>query len=376
MLNLVYNHEEGPMWRARLFHGLPTDLNPSYWSLPEIRSAFPNQYQLLFGFHHAPNDGVSVYSILNIAPRLLQDVINSTHIDNSPIGHLIDTTLTTNIEQSVREKLEEDPLKLNNMLKEMSMLNQSFKPLLSEAFSDPIVTKPKTKVLRTVLDQSIMESFKKRCKTSGISLNCGLNSVVGRAIVEMVREAGVQRDVYSITSRHAVSERRYFGGVDPFSEMGCFPGNIQNTIIDSHRGKHDFWQYAKLSDQQFQEGLKQKLTYKDRILRTLLHSKDDNFSYDSYYATQPPLLCDYFSSTLVGPHFQNNSNNKHLTSFKITANTMFYNMVNTESSNLHSFQTLFEQYAHILFYSTGLMTDEVAERLQQMTLKTLTDMSQ
>lgn len=374
MLNLPYNHEEGPMWRARLFQGVPcTDHNHSAWSLSDVRSTFPNQYHLLLGFHHAPNDGVSVNIIANAAARLLQDVLNSTHIDNSQIGHLIDSKLIMKEEQSVREKLEEDQLQLSKMLREMSMTNQNFKPLLSEAFGKPLVTQPKSKTLQTVLDQSIMKSFQNKCKAAGISVNCGLSSVVDRAMVELVREAGVQRDLYSITGRHAVSERRYIGSGNPFTELGCYLGPMQHTMIGSHKGRHDFWQYAKLSAQQYREGLKQKLLYKDRILRAMLHLQDGNFSYESYYATQPPFICDYYISSLIGSHFLNLNANKQLTSFKITAMLFYFNAINTDYSNMQVFQTFIGRHVHQLIYSTGQMTDEVAERLQQMILKTLRD---
>ncbi|KAK3893607.1 hypothetical protein Pcinc_002581 [Petrolisthes cinctipes] len=261
LMNLKYNHEEGPTWCARLLPYSPTDP----WTTPEFKSTFPNQYTLLLGVHHAANDGFSLYIIQSAVIKLLQDVLESVHIDDSQFGRLTDPNLTMQVEQSVREKLEEDPIALNNMLEEMSTLHNSFTPLLSEAFNDPVVTQPQIKTLRTIIDRPTMESFHNKCKAAGVSLSSGMNSVLDRSLVELVREAGVQRDLYRVTSRHSVSERRYFSE-NPFNELGCFLGAMPHTMVGSHRDRQEFWQYAKLSGEQYQEELKQKLVYKDRIL--------------------------------------------------------------------------------------------------------------
>ncbi|KAK4298808.1 hypothetical protein Pmani_028880 [Petrolisthes manimaculis] len=254
LMNLKYNSEEGPTWCARLLRYSPTD--PC--TTPEFKSTFPNQYTLFLSLHHAANDGFSLYIIQSAAIKLLQDVLESVHIDDSQFGRLTDPNYTMQVEQSVREKLEEDPIALNNMLEEMSTLQNSFTPLLSEAFNDPVVTQPQIKTLRTIIDRPTMECFHNKCKAAGVSLSSGMSCVLDRSLVELVREAGVQRDLYRVISRHSVSERRYFSE-NPFIELGCFLGVMPHTMVGSHRDRQEFWQYVKLSGEQYQEELKQKI---------------------------------------------------------------------------------------------------------------------
>ncbi|XP_069945629.1 uncharacterized protein [Cherax quadricarinatus] len=299
MVNTPFNLSEGPLWQVRLMP-LSSDY-PCLW--PEVKEKFPYQNKVLFNFHHGIVDGPDLLSITGLFTKLLEDYISKIPIDKQQFGQLVDHSHTSKIVQQMTEELEKDPQKLKLMLNELK--NRKHTPLLVEAFGTP--SSPpniSTENLQyAVLDFSEVNKFNEECKARKITFNSGFIGLVNTALVELVREAGIIRDIYNISSLHSIDLRRYMKGYSEVYPMGFHTLSISHTMATPYNVKDIFWEYATQFDTEFRSNLKNKQILRDFALRKM--TLPDTCNLDHLYATPSPPKYDYIFTNMFLPRFFN-----------------------------------------------------------------------
>ncbi|XP_071519953.1 uncharacterized protein [Panulirus ornatus] len=365
MMRLVtsrFDLENGPLWRARLMPCGPADPYP----VPHIKNQFPHQYILIFSFCHSTADGMITLMVFSLIMKFLQDFMKGVPIDDGQLGKIVSHSHSEQIEKMLMEDLKKDPERFDTLQRDLA--DKQFKSLLDEAFGVPEVTHPTVESIHTVMDKSTVDKFMRKCRNVGITFNSGFTCVINTALVELVQEAGVVRDMYRVTSRHVIDERRYWGG-DPFKDFGCHVGAMSHSMVTPHNIRQNFWEYAKVFGKEFREKLRGNYHFFERILKARSLPKD--FTYDSYYATPPPLLYDYLISYMYNSNFSRIElyDHLHLTDFR-----SYVLIHNCEYSNQHTILTLHDTFYEFT-YSTGRMTQETAQKFHDKVLTVLNDLA-
>lgn len=96
---------------------------------------------------------------------------------------------------------------------------------------------PETITLENDLESSTLIKFGK------LTFNAGMTAAINVALVELVRGAGLARDNYQITGRHAVNLRRYWKQ-EPAHAFGCHTGGMLLTSDAPGLSRRTFWQRA------------------------------------------------------------------------------------------------------------------------------------
>lgn len=346
-----YDTVDGPLWRARLLPCRDSD----QCRVPELRTALPHQYHLLLGFSHAGVDGLTVYYAITLVYDILLNLHRGIAVDEKPMGIITDPAHSEGVYEETKAELEKDPEQLLRVKKEVQRGN--FRPFLSEAFGEPDVSDGKTRCLTWPIDASVVKKFKEKCAAAGVTLNSGLGSVVDWALVDLAREAGVQRDFFRVVSNHAVSMRRYWS-VDPSKDFGSFHGNMTQVMEGSFKDKNEFWTYVAHYHEQFRERLRTKYPYQEQVALSLTAPKD--FSYEQYFANTPPLRYDHFVSNFDVPHFVEWGTGDDI---QVTDFSLQENITRCEFSNLHGFGRFRDDFIYNMFYADNRITKTVAEKM-------------
>ncbi|XP_063613324.1 uncharacterized protein LOC134786614 [Penaeus indicus] len=191
-----------PTWRARLVP-VPAD---APCPMPEIKAAFPYQYDLVMMPHHSFVDGVSMSILTGKLVGLLNDVIAGRPINDEPFGVYVNNKEINGIDKQIAQNFEKEPEKLELMKQEILACNTT--PLLLKAFPPP-GGKPATKFVYQTVKQQSLASFTAKCKANGVTFNSGMEAVINTAIIEMAREAGVEGESHQISTHLATDLRRY-----------------------------------------------------------------------------------------------------------------------------------------------------------------------
>lgn len=110
--------------------------------------------------------------------------------------------------------------------------------------------------------------------------------MINTALVELVADAGLEKDAYIITSRHPVNQRRYWKG-DPITDWGNHMGAMFYTMQTPRHNLSTFWEYASDGD-----------IIQERIVRSKTFPKD--YSHESY-GSPPTTIYDYMFSNILMP---------------------------------------------------------------------------
>ncbi|MDK2413273.1 hypothetical protein QHH03_29745, partial [Aphanizomenon sp. 202] len=93
-----------PTWKARLVP-VPADA-PCH--IPEIKAAFPYQYDLVMMPHHALIDGFTMSFITGKLVGLLNDVIAGRPIDDEPFGVYLNNEEIVKMDEEIAKDLEKE----------------------------------------------------------------------------------------------------------------------------------------------------------------------------------------------------------------------------------------------------------------------------
>ncbi|XP_042890314.1 uncharacterized protein LOC122265205 [Penaeus japonicus] len=244
--NTPLGFDQAPLWRAVFMPGNGSDgdassaRGPSH--LQEVRARFPHQSHLFLPIHHSFVGGPTMPLIVQRLVELLNDVLAGRPIDDSrQLGVLVPSTEIDAAKRRIREELERDPARLE-ALKEETLACDS-EPILLKAFPRPGGAPSSGHVLRDV-SPALLQKFTAKCKSEGVTFNSGLQAVINTALVEVVTEAGLQQDTFSLSINLATDLRRYMNR-NPLEVLGLHVWPTVHRVATPARVRDCFWQYCR-----------------------------------------------------------------------------------------------------------------------------------
>ncbi|KAK8392474.1 hypothetical protein O3P69_014676 [Scylla paramamosain] len=245
-----FNLHDGPLWKTRLMP-CPED---AVCHFPEVKAALPHQCHILMTLHHAANDGMVVMMVTQLLIDILDSLLQGLPVSSQPVGELCEGFEVVEEEARIRAALLQDPERLVAALRQH--VESKRLPLLMEAFGLPKAEDWTTKNLPpVVLDNQRMEKFAAKCRSVGATINAGFTALINTALVELVQEAGLDKDVYHLSSSHPVDTRRLMKNTQniplgyhaiPMTQCTATPRNV----------KEHFWQYVKTVDVKLRDKIK------------------------------------------------------------------------------------------------------------------------
>ncbi|XP_042888513.1 uncharacterized protein LOC122263937 [Penaeus japonicus] len=354
LLNEPFFADRTPTWKARL---IPVAADAPCL-LPEIKAAYPYQYDLVMMPHHSFVDGFTMTFICGKLVELLNDVIAGRPIDDEPYGVFLSNEDIVKIEKQIEQDFLKEPEKLEAMKQELLACDTT--PILFKAFPPPGGKPASDRVYRNV-DQRTRTSFAKKCKENGVTFNSGLEAVVNMAIIEMVRDAGVEVESHHMSIHLATDVRRYMKP-RPLPILGLHSRPTVHRVETPSNVRDNFWDYTRKLHQRLLVLLKsgealQQLVVRGMTLPTL--------SPVEYYAAKPEPVRDYAITNLgdlttiipgVGEHLQQ-------TDLSMVSNSQYFGFM-----MLHQLFTFRGNMPYTLTYDMSYMTKDTAVALMDRVL--------
>ncbi|CAL4236772.1 unnamed protein product, partial [Meganyctiphanes norvegica] len=352
--------EQSPL-KIRILSAKPDDS----CLIPLVKKECPYQYYFMLLFNHGIFDGQSVAMVYFRLLELLGDMqTGKNYMGRMPFGTYTNGVELRDIKTNLKKQLENDPETLQN---EKEILESTIKtPLLNEVFSIPESNLASSKYTHYVLEDNIHQSFLQKCKSHAVKISSGVVAAINTAIVEMVKDAGLQKDGYHLSVMQNVDMRRYTKS-NPMTTMGFFGGKIhQSYHIDSNI-RENFWDHSKEINSRTSELLKKNGPILQEAVRQLtLHPYDANVK-----RGPAQMEWDYtFNNVLdVTPHLSDPT--QLLTVTDVLPINMTHNFI--------PFQIMFHTFRGIarlsLSYSTNCVTDDMAHELMERVLNVVRDMA-
>ncbi|KAG0715190.1 hypothetical protein GWK47_012513 [Chionoecetes opilio] len=359
-----FNLHDGPLWKARLMP-CPED---TPCPIPEVKAAFPHQCHLLLSVHHAANDGAVLMCMTQLLVNILDSLLQGVPVTSQQVGELRDGVEARKEEGRMRAALQQNPDKLVEALRQH--LGSQHLPLLMEAFGVPNVANATTQDLAPViLDNQTMEKFANKCRSLGATTNAAFTALINASLVEVVREAGMHRDVYNISSRHPVDCRRLIKDCESLPLGNHAIPMPQNTVTPSDVKQH-FWQYVKHLDIELRDKLRRNYMCEDRMLAALMRPRQQ--THGEQRAPRQLPCWDYTFTNLYSPRTAHHAAGKCV---QVTAavNYMgFHNERFAYGVGMFSFRG---QPRLQLQFSTSAISREVAQRCLKKILALFHDVS-
>ena len=239
-------------------------------------------------------------------------------------------------------------------------------PLLIEAFGTPSDGKAFTSAFPPALiDKEIMRKIAEKCRSRGVTINAVLNT----ALVKVVRDAGLKRSNYLISSRHPVDSRRQMRkGTQPFLGHDGIPFSQATATL--HNVKNNFWGYVKNLDTELRDKLKRNTMCEERVLNAML--RPEGYTHKAYYSQPVPPCYDYIFTNLYSPHASIQGIRKFVQITSILNHSNIHKAYYPLGLGLSSFCG---QVPLVRLYSTARISKEVAGRYFDKTLADLHDIS-
>lgn len=281
----------GPLWKARL---MPSAASCHF---PDVQAKFPYQYDLILFLHHAANDGRVMMLLTEVLLGILDSLLQGLPVDGREVGELHDGSEARDEERRIKAALENDPTRLEAALQELDSAKHV--PLLIEAFGSAKEARPQTRELPLYfLDKEVMRGIVHRCHVLGVSTNACMTAILNAALVEVVREAGLKRSNYLISSVHPVDSRRLMAK-STAHYLGYHAIALTQTTTTPHNVKTHFWHYVKTLDTQLTKKLKGNYMCEERVLTAMMQSRSQN--HQLQYGLPMPLCHDYLFSNVFSP---------------------------------------------------------------------------
>ena len=275
---------EGPLWCARL---LPTGTS-ARCCRPELAAAFPFTRTLLLANHHGIADGISNMLITDVFLRLLDHVVAGTPVDDTQqMGKLASGEHTQAMLKARKEELMQDQDHFQHLLKNMEQSIQE-KMLIPRAY--PMARDPafKSQMVVRHLDKDSTHAFIRKCKKEGITVNSGMVAAINVALVDFVREGGLEQDFYRVHEAHAINARRYWPG-DTSGTLGVhgLVMKTQHIVLTPAKWRDNFWEYARNIHKNITENLQVKSVVTYEVMLLMRGSGQD------FLTERPSPKCDY-----------------------------------------------------------------------------------
>ena len=359
-----FDLHDGPLWKIRLMT-CPED---SPCNMPEVKAKFPHQCHLILSVHHAANDGMVVMLMPQLLVTIIDSLLQGLPVDTQQVGELRDGVEVRQEEDRIRASLIQDPKKLVASLREL--VGSKHLPLLMEVNGVPTVANPTTVNLPPfLLDNQLMEKFASKCRSLGTTTNAGFTALINTSLVDVVREAGLEREVYNISSRHPVDTRRLMKDCQNLPLGNHAKPMTQCTATPRDVKKH-FWKYVKHLDNELRNKLKRNYICQESVLEAMMWPKGHN--HESAYAHQQLPFCDYFFTNLYNPRTSYQGIGKCVQSTAGANYMSFHTEGYAVAFGVFSFRG---QARFQMGYSTGAVSREVAERCSEKSLAIFHDIS-
>lgn len=290
-----FDIHNGPLWKARLM----TSPENTPCRFPDVKAKFPHQYSLLLSIHHGANDGIVLMLVIDSLLSIMDHLLQGLPVDRQQVGELRDGIEAREEENRIKSAFENDPARLKTALQKYEMCKHI--PLLIEAFGTPSEGNPGTHVfLPVLLDQDVMSRIAHKCRSLGITMNTFIAAICNTGLVEIVRDAGLKRNTYSITTVLPVSIRRLMAkSSKPY--LGFLGSQMPLNMATPHNVKNHFWEYAKNLDTVSRNKLKRNCMCEHRVLSAIM--RPEGYTLEAYYAHPLPLCYDYMLTNIYSPYY-------------------------------------------------------------------------
>ena len=355
----TYNLAEGPLWRARMVV-CPSD-EPC--NLPQVKDTFPHQYHFAFDFHHAINDGFSMLIIIQTFFTILDNLLDGAQIEDKQVGEVCGGWEIRAAEDKIRETLEKDPQRLKILLEERYKLKNRVS-LITEAFGEPQEPSPTTYLLDSqVLDNKLLQIFHSKCKAHKVTFNSGISAVFNVALVEMVREAGVVRDSYLVSTCHPVDTRRYMSDKKSIV-LGYHGMPMTQIMMTPWNTKNNFWKYVIDFDNKFRSCINKMGPLEERVLDTMMQTVTSDHNHK--------VISDCLISNVYSPRIMPYGNGKHI---QLTDSLILTNL-NKNDYGIAFGVTMFRDHVQIqLAHSLEYITIENCLKLSNKAINVFNDIA-
>ena len=282
LLQYPFPTTEGPLWCARL---LPVGA-PSRCSRPDLAAEFPYSRTLLLANHHGIADGTTNLFVTNAFLRILDDVVANKHVDDeAQLGRLVAGEETKALLTAKMQELMKDEGHFQKLLKEEEETKRE-KKLIPCAYPMPNNPDFKSQIILRDLDKETTQSFIRKCKKEGVSVNSGLAAVFEVGLVDFVQDGGLKQDFYRIHEVHSVNLRRYWS-CDTSGTLGVHMMTFANVVSTPAKWRDNFWDYARSIHKNLGQALKNKDPLM-HVMSMMFGKKAENF-----FLERPPPECDY-----------------------------------------------------------------------------------
>lgn len=350
-----YDITAGPMWCCkRLYDVEEEEEDGSHFEAP---LGFDHTSHIFFGFHHGLQDGISNTKIISWFNALLNDVISGLPIiDEVQLGNFASYEQTDRLIQEKKEIIDANPKLKGEMLGAINLKNSEMS-LLRKAFPVPKDTETKGKALhlKHILNKTSTDRFFKKCRAEGVTIHAAFTALADMALIDLLKEAGIVQENYTMDSGHVVNVRRYWkdGVEDSLGAHTNFP-LLFLEMKTPQNVRENFWDHTQAVHVDFKHQL-------DKVLlnSALVSSEKHNFA-------------DYFQLPQTMPHNYSTSNLGDATSVIIQGEhvhlTHFYRTIsvnhtyNTLSHILHTFKGCL---IYVMDYNGGTVSTQVAEKYCQ-----------
>ncbi|XP_037774015.1 uncharacterized protein LOC119570280 [Penaeus monodon] len=358
MMTVPLGCDRPPLWKSRLIP-VPEDARCCH---PEVKAAFPHQYDFFFLPHHAISDGNTMTTTLRNLTALLDDVIAGRTIrDDEPLGILADYEEVSALDAEIVKELERDPERFSELKAETLACDTA--PIILKAFPPP-GGKPATGCVFRNVEQDVLARFRSACKANGVSFNSGFEALINTALVEMVRDAGVEGEAHSISINLATDLRRYIKP-RPLPILGLFARPTAHRIETPVDVRSHFWDYTKELHRKVTGLLSSSGAFNQDVVRRLTQPP---VSAEDYYAGPPLPLRDYGLTNLGDFTERIPGTGEHL---QLTDITMFAAIPLSVYMMLHQIYTFRGHSPYTLSYDTSYMTEHTATMLADAVLTLL-----
>ncbi|XP_042890313.1 uncharacterized protein LOC122265204 [Penaeus japonicus] len=348
--NMPLGFDQAPLWRAVFMPGNGSDGDASSArgpsNLQEIRARFPHQSRLVLPVHHSFMGGPTMPLIVQRLVELLNDVLAGRPIDGSrQLGVLVPSTEIDAAKRRIRRSWRGT----------------------RRAFPEARGAPSSGHVLRDV-SPALLQKFTAKCKSEGVTFNSGLQAVINTALVEVVTEAGLQQDTFSLSINLATDLRRYMNR-NPLEVLGLHVRPTVHRVATPARVRDCFWQYCRAMHGPLSGLIRSGLALQQEVVREMTQRPVDPHR---YFATPPPVLRDY-GLTNVGDLtslIRGEGDHLQLTDILMAsaAHRFLYPM-------LHQIYTFRGYCPYSISYDTSYMSQDTANIIADKVLATMVDVS-
>ncbi|KAG0717013.1 hypothetical protein GWK47_008302 [Chionoecetes opilio] len=351
---------EGPLWCARLLHADA----PGRCSLPELADAFPYSRTLLLANHHGIADGTTNMVVTDTFLCMLDNVVTGKPIDDAiQHGKLVDGEESKALLTARVEELMSDKAHFQHIKEDLKKRNLK-KKLIPRAYPRAADPDFRCQLVLRDLDKETTQSFIKKCKKEGVTVNSGLCAVFDAGIVDFVKDGGLELDLYPIRGLHTVSMRRYWSG-DTSKTLGVHMLPLEIGVSTPTNWRDNFWEYARSVHKAFSQGIQEKEAL---MYMALMAGESDE---EDHFAERPSPESDYGAANMGNIDRLIPTEGQQVRLAHMVRVTSCWN-----DPMYYLFHTLRGCFMCSLTYANDIMTREDAQRLVDKTFDILTAVMQ